>query len=118
MTVLGAPYMVKNFLAQYVRGVNDGRKKKKKSNKSPRLQPWDLSCGDGGPKIESNGNLRAPRPPAMILDPTDGCRAARAPAHTGLKKKGNVSHCAHATISSEKKLKTNGGKQNTYKFKK
>jgi hypothetical protein len=54
----------------------------------------------------------------MILDPTDGCRAARAPAHTGLKKKGNVSHCAHATISSEKKLKTNGGKQNTYKFKK
>jgi len=29
MTVLGAPYMVKNFLAQYVRGVNDGRKREK-----------------------------------------------------------------------------------------
>ncbi|XFF83804.1 hypothetical protein AB1E18_010023 [Capra hircus] len=93
-------------------------KKKKKSNKSSRLQPWDLPGGDGGPKIESNGNLRAPRPPAVILDPADGCRAAQAPAHTGLKKKGNVSNCAHATISSEKKLKTNGGKQNTCKFKK
>ena len=93
-------------------------KKKKKFNKNSRLQPWDLSCGDGGPKIESNGNLRASQPPAVILDPSDGCRATRALAHTGLKKKGNVSNCAHATISSEKKLKTNGGKQNMYKFKK
>lgn len=57
---------------------------------------------DGGPKIESNGNLRTS---AASRDPGSCGRlqgAAQAPAHTGLKKKGNVSNCAHATISSEK----------------
>ncbi|XP_057559599.1 protein FAM217B [Hippopotamus amphibius kiboko] len=92
--------------------------KKKKANKSSRLQRWDLSRGDsGGPKVESNGNLCFPRPLAGILDSADACKASRAPAHASLKKKGNANNCARATISSEKKLKTNGVKQNTCKFK-
>lgn len=92
--------------------------KKKKSHKSSRPQRWDLSCGDSGsPKVESSGNLRAPRPAVVILDSPDSYRAARAQGHANLKKKGNVGNCVRASLSSEKKLKTNGVKQNTYKFK-
>ncbi|KAB0404592.1 hypothetical protein E2I00_017039 [Balaenoptera physalus] len=92
--------------------------KKKKSNKSSKLQHWHLSCGDGGdPKMESSVNLRFPRQPAVIGDSTDTYKASRAPAHATLKKKGNANNCARATISSEKKLKTNGVKPNTHKFK-
>ncbi|XP_024605990.1 protein FAM217B [Neophocaena asiaeorientalis asiaeorientalis] len=92
--------------------------KKKKSNKSSKLQHWGPSCGDSGdPKIKSCVNLRLPRQPAVIGDSTDTYKASRAPAHASLKQKGNANNCARATVSSEKKLKTNGGKQNTHKFK-
>uniref|UniRef100_A0A8C3YKN8 Family with sequence similarity 217 member B n=1 Tax=Catagonus wagneri TaxID=51154 RepID=A0A8C3YKN8_9CETA len=94
--------------------------KKKKSSKSSKLQHWDLSCGDrdsGGPKLESNGNLRIPRPSAGILDSADSYKGCRAHAHVLLKKKGSANHCARAPVPSEKKLKTNGVKQNMYKFK-
>ncbi|KAM4842210.1 protein FAM217B isoform 1-T2 [Thomomys bottae] len=91
--------------------------KKKKSSKSTKLRHWDLPCSNHSPKMEANGNLRIPKQPAMSLDPSDSCRAPRPPAHTNLKKKGNVSNCGHVTVSSEKKLKTNGGKQNTHRLK-
>uniref|UniRef100_A0A4X1UTB6 Family with sequence similarity 217 member B n=1 Tax=Sus scrofa TaxID=9823 RepID=A0A4X1UTB6_PIG len=87
--------------------------KRKKPSKSSQLQPWDLSCADrdsSGPKLESKGNLRVPRPSAGILDSADSYKACRAQAHALLKKKGNANHCARAPVSSEKKLKTNGVK--------
>ncbi|XP_060036526.1 protein FAM217B isoform X2 [Erinaceus europaeus] len=89
--------------------------KRKKSSKSTRLQHWDMPSSDS--KIESNGNIRIPRPSAMILDPTDSCKASRTQAYSNTKKKGNTNNCVHSTLSNEKKLKTNGVKQSTYKFK-
>ncbi|XP_012511937.1 PREDICTED: protein FAM217B [Propithecus coquereli] len=91
--------------------------KKKKSSKSTKLPRWDLSCNDSC-KVEANGNIRIPRQSAVILDSADSCKATRTQAHANLKKKGNANSCSRATsISSEKKLKTNGVKQNTYKLK-
>ncbi|XP_005000455.1 protein FAM217B [Cavia porcellus] len=91
--------------------------KKKKSSKSTKLQHRDLSCSDSSLKLEASGNLRVPKQPAMALDSVDPCKASRAQAHVTVKKKGTANNCAHTTISSEKKLKTNGAKQNTYKLK-
>ncbi|KFO37477.1 protein FAM217B [Fukomys damarensis] len=85
--------------------------KKKKSSKSTKLQPRDLSCSDSCPKLEASGNIRVPKQPAMILD------SSRTQAHANLKKKGTANNCAHTTISSEKKLRTNGAKQNSCKLK-
>ncbi|XP_069846205.1 protein FAM217B isoform X2 [Dipodomys merriami] len=91
--------------------------KKKKSSKSTKLRHWDLPCSDNSSKMEANGNIRIPKQSAMLLDPADPCRIPRTQAHANLKKKGNVNNYGHATVSSEKKLKTNGGKQNTYRLK-
>lgn len=91
--------------------------KKKKPGRGARLQCWDLSGGDGSPRMESSGNLRIPRPPAAIRDPADSYKACRTQAHANLRKKGNAQNCGHAPLSGEKKLKTNGGKQNAHKFK-
>ncbi|XP_004430582.1 PREDICTED: protein FAM217B [Ceratotherium simum simum] len=91
--------------------------KKKKSNKSSKLQHWGLSCADSSPKIDGSGNTRVPTQSVMILGSVDSYKASRTQAHANLKKKGKANNCGHATISSERKLKTNGVKQNTHKFK-
>nr|XP_023397095.1 protein FAM217B isoform X1 [Loxodonta africana] len=91
--------------------------KKKKASKSTKLQRLDLTCSDSSSKIHTNGNLRIPKPSAMILDSADPCKNPRTQAHAHLKKKGNANNGSHANTSSEKKLKTNGVKQSTYKFK-
>ncbi|KAL2763490.1 protein FAM217B isoform 2 [Daubentonia madagascariensis] len=88
-----------------------------KKKKSSKLQRWDLSCSDSSSKMETNGNIRIPRQSAVILDSADSCKATRTKAHANLKKKVNANSCGRATMSSEKKLKTNGVKQNTYKLK-
>ncbi|XP_012329219.1 protein FAM217B [Aotus nancymaae] len=89
--------------------------KKKKPSKSARLQRWDLSCGDSSSNVETNGNIRIPKQAAVVLDSADSCKASKAPAHAHPRKKGKAESGGHATASSEKKLKTNGVKQNTYK---
>ncbi|XP_002747781.1 protein FAM217B isoform X2 [Callithrix jacchus] len=89
--------------------------KKKKPCKSVRLR-WDLSCGDSSSKVETNGNIRIPKQAAVVLDSADSCKASKTPAHAHPRKKGKAESGGHATVSSEKKLKTNGVKQNTYKL--
>ncbi|XP_058143258.1 protein FAM217B isoform X2 [Dasypus novemcinctus] len=91
--------------------------KKTKSNKSTKLQYVDFACSDNNSKIQTNGNLRLPKQSATILDTTHSCKASRTQIHANHKKKGNVNNCGHSSISGEKKIKTNGVKQNTYKFK-
>nr|XP_017534062.2 protein FAM217B isoform X2 [Manis javanica]XP_017534063.2 protein FAM217B isoform X2 [Manis javanica]XP_017534064.2 protein FAM217B isoform X2 [Manis javanica]XP_036862289.1 protein FAM217B isoform X2 [Manis javanica]XP_036862290.1 protein FAM217B isoform X2 [Manis javanica] len=91
--------------------------KKKKSKKSSGLRRWDLPCSAGGPRVASSGDIRIPKQSGLMVDSTDPLKASRTPARVNLKKKGNVNNCGHATLSSEKKLKTNGVKQNTFKFK-
>lgn len=91
--------------------------KKKKAGRGGRQPRWDPGDADGDPKIESSGNIRAFRHSAMILDAVDSRKAPKTQAHANLKKKGNANNCGHAPLSSEKKLKTNGGKQSTHKFK-
>ncbi|XP_006735257.1 protein FAM217B isoform X2 [Leptonychotes weddellii] len=83
---------------------------RKKASKSPRLQRWDLPCGDGG-------GPGAPTQGVTARDSADPGGPPRPQAHVGLQKKGGASRCAHATISSEKKPKANGVKQSTCKFK-
>ncbi|XP_006157775.1 protein FAM217B [Tupaia chinensis] len=89
--------------------------KKKKAAKSAKLPRRELSCSDNL-KMEASGNIRIPKPSAVVLDPTDPCKTSRTQAHATLKKKGNANGC-HAAVSSEKKLKANGAKQNGYKSK-
>lgn len=91
--------------------------KKKKSGRGGRLQCWDLSGSDSSSKMESNGNMRIPKQSALGLDAGDCYKACKTQAYANLKKKGTAHNCGHATLSSEKKLKTNGGKQSTHKFK-
>lgn len=91
--------------------------KRKKSSRSTKLQRRELSHSDSSPKLEASGNIRVPKQPATILDPGDSCKTSRTQAHANLKKKGATNNCAHTTVSCEKKLKANGAKQNTYKFK-
>ncbi|EDL07289.1 mCG54925 [Mus musculus] len=91
--------------------------KKKKSSKGPKLQPRAPPCAEGNPAMEANGNIRIPRQSAVLLDPVDSHRASRTQAHVDLKKKGSANTCGYAPSSSEKKLKTNGAKQSTYKLK-
>ncbi|XP_026359621.1 protein FAM217B [Ursus arctos] len=84
---------------------------RKKASKSPRPQRWNPPCSDSsGPGAPMQG--------ATSWDPVDPGGPPRTQALAGLKKKGGASSGAHATISSEKKPKTNGIKQSTYKFKK
>ncbi|EFB24005.1 hypothetical protein PANDA_003561, partial [Ailuropoda melanoleuca] len=83
---------------------------RKKASKSPRSQRWNPPCSDsGGPGAPTQG--------ATDRDSADPGGPPRTQALASLKKKGGASSCAHATISSEKKPKTNGVKQSTYKFK-
>lgn len=92
--------------------------KKKKSSKGTKLQPRAPPCAaEGTPAMEANGNIRIPRRSAVLLDPVESCRASRTQAHVDLKKKGSANNCGYAPSSSEKKLKTNGAKQSTYKLK-
>ncbi|KAM6163890.1 protein FAM217B [Rhynchocyon petersi] len=91
--------------------------KKRKTSKSSELQRLDLACSDTGPMMHNNGNLRIPRPSATILDSVDSCKTPRPQAHTNLKKKGNANSSGQASLPSEKKLKTNGVKRSTYKWK-
>ncbi|KAM5305521.1 protein FAM217B [Glossophaga mutica] len=91
--------------------------KKKKCTKSPRPPRWHLAGGDGSLAMESSGNIRIPRQPAATLDSAEARKASKPQAHAHLKKKGIANNCGHASLSGEKKLKTNGGKQNTHKFK-
>ncbi|KAM5246160.1 protein FAM217B [Ctenodactylus gundi] len=91
--------------------------KKKKSSKSSKLQRWDLSCSDSSPRMEANGNIRVPRQPTVIVESVDPSKLSRTQAHSHSKKKGTANSCGHATISSERKLKTNGVKHNTSKLK-
>ncbi|XP_028629986.1 protein FAM217B isoform X2 [Grammomys surdaster] len=91
--------------------------KKKKSSKGPKLQLRAPPCAEGNPAMEANGNIRIPKQSAVLLDQMDSYRASRTQAHVDLKKKGSASNCGYAPSSSEKKLKTNGTKQSTYKLK-
>ncbi|XP_016058571.1 PREDICTED: protein FAM217B [Miniopterus natalensis] len=84
-----------------------------KRGASARPAPWGPA---GGFRMESDGNLRIPTRAAGILHPADPNRASKTQAHANLKKKGNANSCGLACLSSEKKLKTSGGKQNTHKF--
>ncbi|XP_076972979.1 protein FAM217B [Tamandua tetradactyla] len=86
--------------------------KKKKSNKSTKLQHMDFACSDSSSKIQTTGNLRIPKQSVTILDTVISCKTSKTQAHTNLKKKGNVNNCGHSNIAGEKKLKTNGVKQN------
>ncbi|XP_031228810.1 protein FAM217B isoform X1 [Mastomys coucha] len=91
--------------------------KKKKSSKGPKLQLHAPPCTEGNLAMEANGNIRIPRQSAVLLDPVDSYRASRTQAHVDLKKKGSANNCGYAPSSSEKKPKTNGAKQSTYKLK-
>ncbi|XP_037009420.2 protein FAM217B isoform X2 [Artibeus jamaicensis] len=91
--------------------------KKKKCTKSPRPPHWHLAGGDSSLAMESSGNIRIPKQPAGTPDSTEAHKASKPQAHAHLKKKGTANSCGHASLSGEKKLKTNGGKQNTHKFK-
>ncbi|XP_026642962.1 protein FAM217B isoform X2 [Microtus ochrogaster] len=91
--------------------------KKKKSGKGPKCHLRAPPCAEGSPAMEANGNIRIPKQSAVLLDPMDSCRTSRTQAHLDLKKKGSANNCGPASSSSEKKLKTNGAKQSTYKFK-
>ncbi|XP_062060411.1 protein FAM217B isoform X2 [Lepus europaeus] len=91
--------------------------KKRKSTKSLQLQRWDPSCGGCSPKMETSGNMRVPRQPAPTLDSADPWKAPKTQALANLKKKANANSCGHATMSSEKKLKTNGVKEHTHRLK-
>ncbi|XP_066093195.1 protein FAM217B isoform X1 [Saccopteryx bilineata] len=86
--------------------------KKKKRSQSPRPLRWEPAGSDSGPRMESSGNIRVPKQPVLILDPADAHKASRTPARANLKKKGTADSCGHASLSGEKKLRTNGGKQN------
>lgn len=91
--------------------------KKKKSSKGPKLQLRAPPCAEGNPAMEANGNIRIPKQSAVLLDQMDSYRASRTQAHVDLKTKGSANNCGYAPSSSEKKLKTNGTKQSTYKLK-
>ncbi|CAO2577399.1 Protein FAM217B [Lemmus lemmus] len=91
--------------------------KKKKSGKGPKFHLRAPPCAEGSPTMEANGNIRIPKQSTVFLDPMDSCRASRTQAHLDLKKKGSANNCGPASSSSDKKLKTNGAKQSTYKFK-
>ncbi|XP_057637403.1 protein FAM217B isoform X2 [Chionomys nivalis] len=91
--------------------------KKKKPGKGPKFHLRAPPCVEGSPAVEASGNIRIPKQSAVLLDPMGSCRASRAQAHLDLKKKGSANNCGPASSSSEKKLKTNGAKQSTYKFK-
>ncbi|XP_054429312.1 protein FAM217B [Pteronotus mesoamericanus] len=93
--------------------------KKKKCSKSPRPPRWHLPAGgDRSAAMESSGNIRVPKQASATPDPADAHKASQPQAHAGLKKKGTANTCGHASGSGgEKKLKTNGGKQNAHKFK-
>lgn len=91
--------------------------KKKKSSKGPKPQLRALPCVEGNPAMEANGNIRIPKQSAVLLDPVGSCRASRTQVHVDLKKKGVANNCACSSSSGEKKLKTNGAKQSTYKLK-
>ncbi|XP_048205383.1 protein FAM217B [Perognathus longimembris pacificus] len=91
---------------------------RRKAGPSPRPpRPWDSPRGDHHPKMEANGNLRLPRHAAVLLDPAEAGRAPRTQAHAHLKKKGNVNNCGPGTASSEKKLRTSGGKPSACRLK-
>lgn len=87
----------------------------KRGGRSPR-QRWDLAGSDSSRRMESSSNLRRPVAPG-ILDAADAPKASRTQAHANPRKKGNADNCGQASLASEKKLKTNGGKQNPRKFK-
>ncbi|XP_051041097.1 protein FAM217B [Phodopus roborovskii] len=89
--------------------------KKKKSSKAPKLHLHAPPRAEGNPAMEANGNIRIPKQSTVLLDTVDSCGASRTQAHADLKKKGNT--CGLTSSSSEKKLKTNGGKQSAYKLK-
>ncbi|XP_028713119.1 protein FAM217B isoform X1 [Peromyscus leucopus] len=91
--------------------------KKKKPSKDPKLQLRAPPCAEGNPAMEANGNIRIPKQSPVLLDPMDSCRTSRTQAHSDLKKKGNANNCGLSASSSEKKLKTGGAKQGTYKLK-
>ncbi|XP_054993390.1 protein FAM217B [Sorex araneus] len=88
--------------------------KRRKPSKAARLQRWEPPGGGEGSagaasRLESNGNLRAPRPPAGPLEPADP-KAPRAQAHAGLKKKGSVGPCILAPVSGERRPRASGAK--------
>uniref|UniRef100_A0ABK0LE65 Family with sequence similarity 217, member B n=3 Tax=Rattus norvegicus TaxID=10116 RepID=A0ABK0LE65_RAT len=91
--------------------------KKKKSSKGPKPQLRAPPCVEGNPAMEANGNIRIPKQSPVLLDPVGSYRASRTQAHVDLKKKGSANNCGCAPSSGEKKLKTNGAKQSTYKLK-
>ncbi|KAG8513282.1 Protein FAM217B [Galemys pyrenaicus] len=102
------------------RSTLEGRaeEKRKKPGQGTRQQQWARSSGEGGLRLESNGNIRGPGPPSRPPSSPDAGEAppTRTQALASLKKKGQASSCGHAAaLSGKKKLKTNGAQQSTYK---
>ncbi|XP_058535852.1 protein FAM217B, partial [Ochotona princeps] len=91
--------------------------KRKEPSQSARLQYWDVSCSGRSPKVEASGNIRIPRCSATTLDSADPCETPKTQTPANLKKKGNANNCGNATMSSEKKLRTNRAKQSTHRLK-
>ncbi|XP_005885683.1 PREDICTED: protein FAM217B [Myotis brandtii] len=77
---------------------------------------WGLAGSDSSRRMESSSNLRGPTPPGN-LDAADPPKTSRTQAHANPRKKGKADNCGQASVASEKKLRTNGGKQNPRKFK-
>ncbi|CAK6447278.1 unnamed protein product [Pipistrellus nathusii] len=91
------------------------RAEERRSGRSPRPRS-DLASSDSSRRLESSSNLRGPAPPGS-LDAADLPKASRTQAHANPRKKGSTDNCGQASLAGEKKLKTNGGKQNPHKFK-
>ncbi|XP_059561144.1 protein FAM217B isoform X2 [Myotis daubentonii] len=92
-----------------------GARAEEKGSRSPRPR-WDLAGSDSSRRMESSSNLRGPALPGN-LDAADPPKTSRTQAHANPRKKGNADNCGQASVASEKKLRTNGGKQNPRKFK-
>ncbi|XP_039092993.1 protein FAM217B isoform X2 [Hyaena hyaena] len=87
---------------------------KKKWSKSPRLQRRDPPRGDSRPSAGVCGGGGGTSTQGATV--RDSCGAPIPPAPGSLKKKGSGT-CSQATTTSEKKLKTNGVKPSTCRFK-
>lgn len=87
---------------------------KKKWSKSPRLQRRDPPRGDSRPSADVCGGGGGTSTQGAAVRDSRG--APIPPAPGSLKKKGSGT-CSQATTSSEKKLKTNGVKPSTCRFK-
>lgn len=91
--------------------------KSKEPSESARLQCRAASRSGRSPKVEASGNIRIPRHSAATLDSADPCKTPKSQTPANLKKNGSANNCGNATMSGEKKLRTNRAKQSTHRLK-